>query len=113
MALARRCDDEETAANNSDVDPNQITQWRSQLFEGAAGVIGAEANTLASDPLLRSNVTTLRAKIGETIAATQIAIENILRASHARWWHLTGRLPQREPVRYTAPSNVFCRCPAR
>jgi transposase len=31
-------------AQQFDVHPNQITQWRSQLVEGAAGVFGSEAN---------------------------------------------------------------------
>ena len=44
-----------------DVHPNQITQWRSQLLEGASGVFGAAA----VDPAPPVDVRTLHAKIGE------------------------------------------------
>jgi transposase len=44
------------------VHPNQITQWRAQLLEGASGVLGAVATVDAAPAV---DVKTLHAKIGE------------------------------------------------
>ena len=49
-----------------DVHPNQITQWKSQLQEGAAAVFGAGAAAAAPEVDLKA----LHAKIGE------LALEN-------------------------------------
>ena len=54
-------------AQQFDVHPNQITQWRSQLLDGASGVFGAVASAEAA-PVV--DVKTLHAKIG------QLALEN-------------------------------------
>ena len=48
-------------AEQFDIHPNQITQWKSQLQEGAAGVFG-EARTEQAAPV---DLKALHAKIGE------------------------------------------------
>jgi transposase len=48
-------------AQEFDVHANQITQWKSQLLEGAVGVFGGEAKAEAPTVDLKS----LHAKIGE------------------------------------------------
>lgn len=49
-------------AEQFDVHPNQITQWRTQLLEGASGVFGPAP---AAEALPAVDVKTLHAKIGE------------------------------------------------
>ena len=39
-------------AQQFDFHPNQITQWRSQLLDGAAGVFGFEAKSEAAAPTI-------------------------------------------------------------
>lgn len=55
-------------AQQFDVHANQITQWRSQLLEGAADVFGGEARAEPTVPAV--DVKTLHAKIG------QLTLEN-------------------------------------
>ena len=49
-------------AQDFDVHPNQIKQWRDQLLEGATGVFG---DGLKAEPEPAIDVKTLHAKIGE------------------------------------------------
>jgi transposase len=49
-------------ARQFDVHPNQITQWRAQLLEGASGVFGDAVKAEAAPAV---DVKTLHAKIGE------------------------------------------------
>jgi transposase len=46
-----------------DVRPNQVTQWRSQMLEGAARLFGADRGETKAAP--RVDLKALHAKIGE------------------------------------------------
>ena len=48
-------------AQQFDVHPNQITTWRGQLLEGAAGVFGLDGHAEPAEPAI--DVKTLHAKI--------------------------------------------------
>src|SRR5687767_13788400 len=50
-------------AQQFDIHPNQITQWKAQLLDGAAGVFGSETRGDSQGPAV--DLTVLHAKIGE------------------------------------------------
>src|SRR6188472_1374815 len=50
-------------AQQFDIHPNQITQWKAQLLDGAAGVFGSDSRTDGNGPIV--DLTVLHAKIGE------------------------------------------------
>ena len=50
-------------AQQFDVHPNQVTQWRSQVLEGAAGLFGADRGETKAAPSV--DLKALHAKIGE------------------------------------------------
>jgi transposase len=50
-------------AQQFDVHPNQVTQWKAQLQEGAAGVFGSAAGSGLAAPAV--DLKSLHAKIGE------------------------------------------------
>ncbi len=49
-------------AQQFDVHPNQITQWKAQLFDGAAGLFGKDKSEAAGSSV---DLKSLHAKIGE------------------------------------------------
>jgi transposase len=85
-------------AEQFDVHANQITQWKSQLLEGAVGVFGGEAKTEAATESI--DLKSLHAKIG------QLTLENDFCASSKSWCiqreQQTRRGKSQDPVAWMA-----------
>src|SRR4051794_20097443 len=71
-------------AQQFDVHANQITTWKAQLLDGAAGVFGSEPRAASSAPAV--DVRTLHAKTGE------LTLTNDFCRLFSRWL-LRPRLP--------------------
>ena len=65
-------------ADQFDVHPNQITQWRTQLLEGASDVFSAAA---AANPVPAVDVKTPHVKIGELTLETDLLAVGVGKAS--------------------------------
>lgn len=72
-------------AEQFDVHPNQITDWKTRLQEGAVGVFGEDK----AEPEAKVDVTRMQAKIGELTLANDFLVQHRRKrrpAKYETWW---------------------------
>lgn len=83
-------------AQQFDVRPNQITQWKGRLLEGAAGVFGADKGE-ASPPTV--DLQALHAKIGELTLENDLYERSSVERRHMAFPFSTARTTFPSPGR--------------
>src|SRR4051812_27276919 len=86
-------------AQQFDIHPNQITQWKAQLLDGAAGVFGSEARGERAGPA--ADLTVLHAKIGE------LTLENDFLAEQGRFAERKAMIDRSHDLPITKQAKVL------
>src|SRR3954464_4493056 len=86
-------------AQQFDIHPNQITQWKAQLLDGAAGVFGSEARGERAGPA--ADLTVLHAKTGE------LTLENDFLAGQGGFAERKAMIERSHDLPITRPAKVL------